>query len=220
MILKLVRLVILLNSVFIHSVYALAPYVLFEMGAGKILTQTFAENDEPYHDVSNGYGFAYRLGGGFLHKTHPAELGFELSYATYPKSTYQYVFPRLEAYGTQSYSGQVVDILLQAKLPLLPIIKKPIFLIGKIGPAIVQQTYNGQAYAFSTRINDGSSYTSIKPEVVASISYQFNPALEAQLNYHKIFAHSANPNGLPNQINQISSVEYFSAGLNLYFLNI
>jgi hypothetical protein len=211
---------LILNSIFIHCVHAISPYALFEVGSGKILTQSFAENNTPYNKVSNGYGFAYRLGGGLLWQSHPVALGLESSYATYPKNIYQYAFSFLNAYGEQTYNGQAVDILLQARLSLLSISKKPIFLIAKIGPAIVQQTYNGQASAFSTHISEGSSYTAIKPEVVASIAYPFNPSIEAQLNYHKIFAELANPNGLSKQLNPISSVEYFSAGLNFYFLNL
>jgi hypothetical protein len=203
--------------IFVYSTHASSPYIMVELGAGKMMTQSYPENDTPYHRVSNGYGFAYRLGGGFLWHANPVDLGIESSYASYPKNNYQYDFPLLDTYGIQSYSGQVVDVLLQTRFSLIKIMKKPLNLVGKIGPAVLQQTYSGQAYAFSTLIQEGSSYTAIRPEVVVAVSYQVTPFIETHLNYHQIFADQANPNGVNQQLNRMSSVEYFSAGLNFYF---
>ena len=210
---------------FTGACWALIPpglYVQMQGGVGGIDTRNYPENSDPYDNVVLTDGISYRLSAGYISMHQSFNYGFELGYAGYPNNTYSFSFPTLPAEGVQQYQGYVIDCLGVLKLDLNSVLNHDIYLLGKTGVARVSQTFNGRSAALNTVFTFNKTVNQFEPEVVGGIGYSVNKNFDINLNYHQIFAGSADPVANPvdnsNKLTQISSVHLLMAGVTYYFL--
>lgn len=188
-------------------------YVQVQGGVGGMDTTDYSDGSGPYNEVSIRSGAAYRLAGGYLWGQDQLNYGVEAGYSSYPDNEYT-----VNVYGyslTETYKGHYIDLLGVAKYNFSSNSESGLYVIGKVGAALVSQKFEvSDNYGYASYTDDKQE---VKPEAALGIGYDFNKNVSLDLTFNHVFADQADPNGSESDATQIASVSTLLVGLTYHF---